>query len=72
MVLASVDLCKLSGVVKNGVVETTGYYNRLKGSKILRLLIPAIQLKMLTDYDTKLGEVERKILNYNNDKQITI
>ena len=42
MVLASVDLCKLSGVVKNGVVETTGYYNRLKGSKILRLLIPAI------------------------------
>lgn len=42
VVLASVDLCKLSGVVKNGVVETTGYYNRLKGSKILRLLIPAI------------------------------
>ena len=42
MVLVPVDLCKLSGVVKNGVVETTGYYNRLKGSKILRLLIPAI------------------------------
>ena len=42
MVLVPVDLCKLSGVAKNGVVKTTGYDNRLKGSKILRLLIPAI------------------------------
>ena len=44
--------------------------NQLKKLMLFRLLILVIQSKK-TDYDTKIGEIEKKILDYNYTKYIT-
>ena len=44
--------------------------NQLKKLMLFRLLILVIQSKK-TDYDTKIGEIEKKILDHNHTKYIT-
>ena len=56
-----VNLSKLSDVVKNEVVEKTGYNELFRKVNPIQTTDTSILVKK-SNYDTKIGEIEKKIL----------
>ena len=66
----SVDLSKLSNVVKNDVVKKTKYEELVKKVTSINTTDTS-NLAKKTDFNTKINEVEKKITDYDYDKYIT-
>ena len=66
LVLVAVDLSKLSDVVKNDVVERVEYDETVKKVNNIKTTDTKI---WLVEYDTKTGEIEKKVLDH--DEYIT-
>ena len=64
-----VDLRKLSDVVKNDVVEKTDYYEFVKKINAIKTIDKSDLVKK-ADYNTKIGEAEKK-LYHDHDKSIS-
>ena len=65
-----VDLSKLSDIVKNDVIKKTEYDELVKKVNDIKAT-DSIDLVKKADYDTKIGKIEKKILDHNHDKYIT-
>ena len=65
-----VNLSKLSDIVKNQVVKDTKYDELVKKFNAIQTT-NTINLLEKTDYDTKIGEIEKKILSNNHGKYNT-
>ena len=66
----SVDLSKLSNVVKNDVVKNTECHELVKKVDAIQTT-DASNLVNKTDYIIKINETERKITNHDHDKYVT-
>ena len=70
LVPVTVYLSKLSHVVKNDVVKKTGYDELVKKVNDFQSTDTS-NLVQKADSNTKLSEIENKILDHNHDKYIT-
>ena len=66
----SVDLSKLSNVVKNDVVKNTECHELVKKVNAIQTT-DASNLVNKTDYIIKINETEKKITNHDHDKYVT-
>ena len=63
----SIDLSKLSDVVKNDVVKETKYDKLVKKVNAIQTSDTSNLVKR-NDYDTKISEVEKKVLDHDHAK----
>ena len=66
----SVDLRKLSDVVKNYFVKKTKFDEMLKKVNDIKTTHTSDLVKK-AEYDTKITELEKKVLDHNHDKHST-
>ena len=65
-----VDLSNLSDVVRNEVVKKTVFDESVKNVDVIQAS-DAGKLVKKAEYNTKISEIEKKILGHNHEKSIT-
>ena len=68
MASVPVDLSKLSDAIKNNVVKKTEYDELIKKDNNIKTTDTS-DLVRKADYDTKIGEIEKKITNRDHSNE---